>query len=166
MSEHGAVVERLIAAGADVQAANLGGFTPLHTACENDSLPAVEALLAAPGTDLNAASGDGSTPLHLAKSKAVALALVRAGAAAGLRDAQGRSAAAAASRGNAALEAELRSEAAAHRCCAACRGGGGGEGSLLLCGGCRAVRYCDAACQRQGWLQHKRSCRLTKAGKR
>ena len=43
--------------------------------------------------------------------------------------------------------------------CAAC----GAAGATLRCGGCRAVRYCSAACQKAGWAAHKAECRTLAA---
>ena len=57
---HLPVVEALLAAGADVQAANNDGDTALMYAAEGGHLPVVAALLAA-GADVQAASNDGGT---------------------------------------------------------------------------------------------------------
>ena len=40
----------------------------------------------------------------------------------------------------------------------ACRGCGA-AGRLSHCGGCRAVHYCSAACQKSDWAHHKPECR-------
>jgi ankyrin repeat protein len=61
-----AVIEYLIGAGADPDAAALGGVTPLHRAVRNRCSAAVEALLAA-GADPRLASDHGSTPSDLAR---------------------------------------------------------------------------------------------------
>ena len=81
-----AVVEALIAAGADPNAEAKGGYTPLHSATGRgkDASPAVvEALLAA-FADPNARDEDAWTPLHYATGKdanpAVVKALIEAGA--------------------------------------------------------------------------------------
>ncbi|KAG1781868.1 hypothetical protein EV702DRAFT_961800 [Suillus placidus] len=42
--------------------------------------------------------------------------------------------------------------------CAACGKEGGASGSLLICGRCKAVRYCSQGCQREDWKGHKKSC--------
>ena len=57
-----ALVERLIRAGADVNAANDYGVTPLVLACTNRSTAIVDRLLAA-GANPNAAQANGVTPL-------------------------------------------------------------------------------------------------------
>ena len=44
------------------------------------------------------------------------------------------------------------------RYCAAC-GKSGSNHPLNACARCRAVRYCDAECQRAGWPAHKSRCR-------
>jgi ankyrin repeat protein len=61
-----AVIEYLIDAGADPDAAALGGVTPLHRAVRNRCSAAVEALLRA-GADPRAANHHGSTPSDLAR---------------------------------------------------------------------------------------------------
>ena len=60
------VIEYLIGAGADPDAAALGGVTPLHRAVRNRCSAAVEALLAA-GADPRLANDHGSTPADLAR---------------------------------------------------------------------------------------------------
>jgi hypothetical protein len=42
--------------------------------------------------------------------------------------------------------------------CAVCSRHGSCQRKLRLCGGCRAVRYCGAACQQAHWLEHYREC--------
>ena len=54
--------QRLVRAGADVNAANRYGITPLSLACTNGSAPMVELLLKA-GADANAPIPGGETPL-------------------------------------------------------------------------------------------------------
>jgi hypothetical protein len=31
--------------------------------------------------------------------------------------------------------------------------------ALLMCSGCRVVRYCDVGCQKAAWKGHKAACR-------
>jgi len=61
-----AVIAYLVDAGADPDAAALGGVTPLHRAVRNRCSAAVEALLRA-GADPRAANDHGSTPSDLAR---------------------------------------------------------------------------------------------------
>jgi ankyrin repeat protein len=56
---------RLIAGGADVDAAPDGGYTPLYIACDHGNVVMKERLIAA-GSRLNTASNSGSTPLFIA----------------------------------------------------------------------------------------------------
>ena len=62
------VAERLIAQGADVNAKDNFGMTPLHSAAHAGRMDMVE-LLIAKGADINATSNIGQTPLALAKAK-------------------------------------------------------------------------------------------------
>jgi hypothetical protein len=52
--------------------------------------------------------------------------------------------------------ASLKAPAAARalRLCERC----GVQGKMLLCSGCKSVRYCSAACQSVHWQQHKVTC--------
>ncbi|HEY6214395.1 MAG TPA: ankyrin repeat domain-containing protein [Vicinamibacterales bacterium] len=58
----------LIGQGADVNAADAGGWRPLHLAAANDNLDAIKALIAQ-GADVQVQNGDGRTPLSLAQEK-------------------------------------------------------------------------------------------------
>ncbi|KAJ9664651.1 hypothetical protein H2201_005165 [Coniosporium apollinis] len=64
---HLKVVEVLLAAGVDSNAAGVFGTTPLHAAARGGHLEAIERLLAA-NANVNAVSSDGWTPLHEAAS--------------------------------------------------------------------------------------------------
>ena len=57
-----AQVNKLLAAGADVKAANRYGITPLYLACENANAAMIERLLKA-GADANSVSTEGETAL-------------------------------------------------------------------------------------------------------
>ncbi|KDQ08681.1 hypothetical protein BOTBODRAFT_559492 [Botryobasidium botryosum FD-172 SS1] len=70
------VFEILIDSGANMNAKNNYGYTPLHAVCDYlwlksglINIPSVADLLVAAGTDLNAAGPYGETPLHLAVSR-------------------------------------------------------------------------------------------------
>jgi cytohesin len=58
-------VKLLLEYGADPNASQDGGFTPLHSAAQNDDRESVEALLEA-GADPSLANDDGKTPAELA----------------------------------------------------------------------------------------------------
>jgi uncharacterized protein len=60
-----AVVGALLAAGADPNARQAGGFVPLHSAAQGGDLPSLELLLSH-GADRDAKADDGRTPLDLA----------------------------------------------------------------------------------------------------
>jgi ankyrin repeat protein len=65
---HTALALRLLAAGADVNAAQHGGFTPLMSAAQNGNAALVEALLAA-GADRTATTEDGRDAAALAREE-------------------------------------------------------------------------------------------------
>lgn len=58
----------LVAAGANVNARQQGGWTPLHGAAHNGDLPMLELLLAS-GADPGAANDDGKTAIDLAREQ-------------------------------------------------------------------------------------------------
>ena len=64
---HDEVVAVLVDAGAEVNATQAGGWTPLHGAAQTGSLVSVERLLAA-GADPAARNDDGTTALDLART--------------------------------------------------------------------------------------------------
>ena len=57
-----AVIELLVAAGADVNARDLNGYTPMHSAAWYNHRPEVMAALIAAGANLNARDPDGYVP--------------------------------------------------------------------------------------------------------
>ena len=67
MRDHKEITELLIDAGADVNAENEAGGTPLHYAASWGGKDIVELLIAA-SADVNAKRDDGKTPLDLAES--------------------------------------------------------------------------------------------------
>ena len=90
-----AAVAALLAAGADVNARNRSGLTPLHLAASSNENPAVIGLLLEAGANLEARDDEGRTPLHRAvlwnhQNPAVIEALLDAGANAAARNAAGQ----------------------------------------------------------------------------
>ncbi len=77
-----ATARSLVEHGANVNATDLLGLTPLHYA----TCASVAELLIKKGARVDASNAQGLTPLHLASDRGVALALVRAGAAVNGRD--------------------------------------------------------------------------------
>lgn len=61
-----AIVERLLDAGIAVDATQHGGFTALHSACQNEDQATIQLLLAR-GADMNKPAADGRTPSSLRK---------------------------------------------------------------------------------------------------
>jgi hypothetical protein len=77
-----AVVNALLAAGADKEATNYGGATPLYIAAQIGHLAIADALLAA-GANKNAKTNNGTTPLAIAAQKghiSIVRALLASGA--------------------------------------------------------------------------------------
>ena len=83
-NDNPAVVQALIAAGADPNARDMYKNTPLHDAAEDNENPAVLQALLAAGADLEARDENQNTPLHWAawnnENPAVVQALIAAGA--------------------------------------------------------------------------------------
>ncbi|MBI3490280.1 MAG: ankyrin repeat domain-containing protein [Acidobacteria bacterium] len=65
---HKLVAGLLIGGGADVNAADAGGWRPLHLAAAGSNLDAMKALIAQ-GADVSAANAEGRTALSLAQEK-------------------------------------------------------------------------------------------------
>ena len=65
---HAGIAELLLAAGADPNARQSGGFVPLHAAAQNGDLPLIRTLLDH-GADRKARDDDGHTPADLAEEK-------------------------------------------------------------------------------------------------
>lgn len=65
---HKMVAGLLIGRGADVNAADAGGWRPLHLAAANNNLDAMRALIAQ-GADVAAQNNEGRTPLSLAQEQ-------------------------------------------------------------------------------------------------
>ena len=86
-------VSRCLAGGADLEARDKYGRTPLHFAAEFSETPAVVVALLAAGADLEAQDEGGWTPLHYAaegsKTPAVVTLLLDAGADPAAKDADG-----------------------------------------------------------------------------
>ena len=59
-------VEQALQNGANVEATNYGGCTPLHWACWGGHLDVVQYLLTSHAANLEATDNDGKTPLHFA----------------------------------------------------------------------------------------------------
>ncbi len=64
-----AVVEVLLAAGADVNARDEGSWTPLHWAARFNKNPAILKVLLAAGADMDARNGVGDTSLYFASGR-------------------------------------------------------------------------------------------------
>ncbi|WP_165072330.1 ankyrin repeat domain-containing protein [Paludisphaera rhizosphaerae] len=85
------LIKALVAAGAELEAADASGWTALHRAAEAGDIAAIGALIDA-GADIDAAEPDGWRPLHMAASdnKVEAIeALIRRGADLHARDLRG-----------------------------------------------------------------------------
>ena len=89
-----AAVQALLDRGAEVNARNESGYTPLHGAAQQNENPAVLALLLDRGAEINARNVGGETPLHRAaalnRNPAVSAVLLDRGADATLRSDAGQ----------------------------------------------------------------------------
>ena len=87
-----ATVQPLLDRGAEVNARDRRGWTPLHEAALLSKTPAVVALLLDRGAEVNARTQNGQTPLHHAatSSKAVVALLLDRGAEVNARDRHGQ----------------------------------------------------------------------------
>jgi ankyrin repeat protein len=61
------ILERLLDAGIPVDATQHGGFTALHSACQNEDEASIQLLLAR-GADIDKPAADGRTPASLRKA--------------------------------------------------------------------------------------------------
>lgn len=89
-------VKYLLQAGADVNAKDGYGSTPLHEFCQNppaegEEVRKIFALLVSAGANIKAHGGeDGDTPLHLAGSDQIAQLLIEAGAGINAQNSEGK----------------------------------------------------------------------------
>jgi ankyrin repeat protein len=67
LERRAAVLERLLDAGIPVDATQHGGFTTLHSACQNGDEASIQLLLAR-GADIDKPAADGRTPASLRKA--------------------------------------------------------------------------------------------------
>ena len=142
-----ATAELLISRGANVnRTIERNGISTLIIACWFPNL-AVVALLISKGADVNHVTPKGKTALSVACSREnleVAELLIAHGA---------RS-------GNMAAEDPAADREPAVKLCETCGKARVPGSRNTLCLGCRAVHYCDRACQRADWCRHKHQCRL------
>ena len=120
-------------APADINAANVDGWTPLHCAATFGHAKCCGLLIAA-GARLDARARDGSTPLMLAQQEHPA---------------------------NTALHALLAGRGPEHPPGTTCDRCGCVEdltSHLMPCSGCLVARYCSFACQHAAWSAHELEC--------
>ena len=77
--DQASMIRALLAVGADIDARNDDGLTPLHAAAGLNDVAAIRALLDG-GANVNARGDGGLTPLHLAAMKKMILAVLEADA--------------------------------------------------------------------------------------
>lgn len=65
---------------------------------------------------------------------------------------------------SATIAAQQTSDAAHRRCCECCGAAADSSKQVLRCSRCMVVRYCDKACQKAHWREHKKTCRKTTSG--
>ena len=64
----------------------------------------------------------------------------------------------AAARGDATAADELKALAGERACASACCAGCGARRKLKTCERCKVARFCDVACVRKAWAEHKPHC--------
>jgi len=123
----------------EVNAADVGGWTPLHFSAFNGHSQICGKLLAA-GARLDAVTSDGFTPLMAAQQEHLA---------------------------NTALLDLLAGRGPAHPPGTVCDGCGRPETEVRLrtCDGCLVARYCGNACAKAAWPAHKAECRQLQAAR-
>jgi hypothetical protein len=170
------LVELLLSEGARIDVAMEDGTLPLHVACYDGRLEIAELLLDS-GSDVNRATCDGHTPLSAATKRRHAdlcKLLLSHGAELGRSADLKRSAAASfvedirAELAEAEEAAQAQAAEAAQAAARRCETCGvvslkGGPLQLLKCQGCHVAWYCDRACQRADWSDHRTPCRIEKA---
>jgi len=125
-------------APADINAADVDGWTPLHAAALFGHAKCCGLLIAA-GTRLDACDRDGKTPLMLAQEEHPA---------------------------NTALIDLLAGRGPEHPPGTTCDRCGCPEdpaSHLMPCSGCQVARYCSVACQHAAWAAHEPECGRLKA---
>ena len=91
-NKHLKILDKLLQAGAEVNAQNDGGYTPLHIASKHGHLDVVKRLLSA-GAQVNAQNDEGKTPLHIASyhgNSDIVKRLISAGAQVNAQDDEGK----------------------------------------------------------------------------
>jgi hypothetical protein len=159
-------LEVLEALGADMEAVEDGGHTPLHrSVCFQ--LPffpyhrEVTELLVELGANKEARDDAGRTPLLLAveyENTEAIKALVGLGAEMGAKNNRGETPLECAVVFHKHQAAQLLTQLQAAGASAASRCAACGAGALKRCASCKRVKYCSTACQRTHWKLHKGRC--------